>query len=207
VIQQSNEWDEVALRARSLKTKESNPKDGVGSRKWRQLSGLPTRVLWEVGVAMLEGALKYGRHNYRYAGVRATVYTDAALGHITQWLEGEDIDADSHLSHITKAITSLIVLRDGMIEGNFVDDRPMKHSSLDAHRAGLQAVVDKLLEQYPTPAEPFLETTHGRDKIDLSKVITSGSISADKIVTNFAIHPKDLEAAQFQSAYYDGMKA
>ena len=58
-------------------TKLSNPKDMVGSRKV-PLSTLPFRVLWRVGLAMLEGALKYGRHNYRAVGVRASVYFDGA---------------------------------------------------------------------------------------------------------------------------------
>ncbi|SVD92517.1 uncharacterized protein METZ01_LOCUS445371, partial [marine metagenome] len=30
----------------------------------------------------MEGAIKYGRHNYRIAGVRASVYIDATIGHL-----------------------------------------------------------------------------------------------------------------------------
>ena len=51
----------------------SNPKDAIGARKWRKLWGIPSRVLWEVGVALLEGGMKYGFFNYRAAGVRASV--------------------------------------------------------------------------------------------------------------------------------------
>lgn len=145
-------------------TKLSNPKDAVGVAKWRQMMTIPMRVLWEVGVGMLEGAMKYGRHNYRPAGVRASVYTDAAMGHITQWIEGEDTDADSGLSHITKAICSLVVLRDGMIEGNFVDDRPPHHAGLDAHRQELQEIVDQLFARYPNPCSPFTDMEHGQAK-------------------------------------------
>lgn len=78
----------------------------------------------EVGVAMLEGATKYGRHNYRVAGVRSSVYYDAVMRHLIAWWEGEDIDPDSKLSHVTKAITSLVVLRDAMMQGMATDDRP-----------------------------------------------------------------------------------
>lgn len=149
---------EYQLQAmRLLSMKPSNPKDGIGVKKWRQFFTVPQRVLWEVGVAMLEGAMKYGRHNYRESGVQASVYTDAAMGHISAWIEGEDIDPDSGLSHITKAITSLIVLRDGMIEGNFTDDRPPRHHDMDAHKAGLQAIVDQLFEKYPNQRSPFTE--------------------------------------------------
>ena len=67
--------------------KESNPKDNIGAGKWRQFGTMPVRVLWEVAVAMMEGGLKYGRHNYRAAGVRATASTDAAIGHFIKILD------------------------------------------------------------------------------------------------------------------------
>src|SRR3546814_1076431 len=76
-------------------SKDTNPKDAVGTKKWRQFSTIPVTIIWELGVAMLEGARKYGRHNYRVAGVRGSVYVDAAIGHITQWWEGEDLDPDT----------------------------------------------------------------------------------------------------------------
>lgn len=140
-----------------MTTKPSNPKDSVGIRKWRQFTTVPLTVMTEVGLALLEGAMKYGRHNYRVAGVRASVYVDAAMGHITQWWEGEDIDADSKLSHITKAIASLVVLRDAMIQDMLNDDRPPK-AKLDKVRNDLQAVVDELFERYPEPVAPYTET-------------------------------------------------
>lgn len=103
--------------------KQTNPKDLVGSRK-APLSTLPFRVLWRVGLAMLEGMCKYGRHNYRIAGVRASVYFDGAMRHLGAWWEGEDIDHDSGFNHIDKLIADLMVLRDSMLQGNWVDDRP-----------------------------------------------------------------------------------
>ena len=137
-------------------SKDTNPKDAVGVRKWRQSATVPRLVLHEVGVAMLEGALKYGRHNYRVAGVRASVYADAAQGHIDQWWEGEDIDADSRLSHITKAIASLVVLRDAMINDMLTDDRPPK-SNIASVRQDLQGVVDYLLDRYPAPVPAYTQ--------------------------------------------------
>lgn len=108
-------------------TKPSNPKDIVGVRKV-PLSTLSAPVIAEAGLGMLEGAVKYGRHNYRVVGVRASVYYDATMRHLMSWWEGEDYDPDSdaNLSHISKAITSLIVLRDAMIHGKLEDDRPPK---------------------------------------------------------------------------------
>jgi hypothetical protein len=137
-------------------SKNTNPKDSVGIQKWRQMCTIPLAVLWELGVAMLEGARKYGRHNYRVAGVRSSVYVDAALGHIMQYEEGEDTDPDSGLHHITKAIASLVVLRDAQMRDMCVDDRPPK-SDLPLIRQRLQAAVDELFEQYPDPKGAFTQ--------------------------------------------------
>lgn len=131
-----------------MSTKTSNPKDAIGVKKWRQFMVVPMQVIWELGVAMLEGTLKYGRHNYRGAGVRASVYVDAALGHIHQWVEGEDIDKDSNLSHIIKAIASLVVLRDAMMNNMWVDDRPPPIKDMDGLRDRLQSAVESNFEKY-----------------------------------------------------------
>ena len=93
-----------------LAQKPTNPKDRVGTNK-AGMSIVPIRVVAELGVAMTEGALKYGPYNYRESGV------------------GEDIDPDSGLSHVAKAIASLAVLRDGMMQGNWTDDRAPKVES------------------------------------------------------------------------------
>lgn len=150
-IANNPEFDVVGLHPESSvapSTKPTNPKDAVGVRKWRQFTCIPFTVLAELGVALLEGAAKYGAHNYRVAGVRASIYIDAAMGHILQWWEGEDIDADSGLSHITKAIASLTVLRDAMLNDMVTDDRPVK-PNLDKLRSDLQASVDALFDKYP----------------------------------------------------------
>ena len=125
-------------------SKPSNPKDIVGSGK-APLSALPIRVLWGLGLAMLEGAVKYGRHNYRAVGVRASVYFDASCRHLFAWWEGEDIDADSGRNHIDKAIVSLMVLRDSMLQGNWTDDRPPM-APLDF--AALNAEAKRIVEMH-----------------------------------------------------------
>lgn len=140
-----------------MSTKDGNPKDGIGAKKWRKVWFVPDRVLWEVAVAFLEGALKYGAFNWRAAGVRASVYLEAAKGHMDQFKEGEDIDAESRCSHIDKAIASLMILRDSMLHGNWIDDRPPRHARLDAQRADLQERVDWLFEKYPESKEGWTE--------------------------------------------------
>ena len=109
--------------------KPSNPKDALGSGKI-YFSVVPPIVLSEVSLGMLDGATKYGRYNWRANGVRGSIYYDATLRHLTAWWEGQDIDPDSGLHHVTKAITSLIVLRDAMIQGKYTDDRPPSTADL-----------------------------------------------------------------------------
>lgn len=119
-----------------------NPKDAVGSKK-PPLSCVPMNVVQEAGVAMLEGAVKYGRHNWRSSGVRSSIYFDATMRHLLAWWEGEDVDPDSGLSHVTKAIASLLVLRDAQLSGTVVeDDRPTPGGA-----APLQAQMDAILER------------------------------------------------------------
>lgn len=117
------EYIDHVQRQADVDIKATNPKDAVGIRK-APLSTVPSGVMAEVGVAMLEGACKYGRHNYRISGVRASVYYDALMRHMLAWWEGEDLDPDSNLSHVTKAITTLVVLRDAMMQEMLTDDRP-----------------------------------------------------------------------------------
>jgi hypothetical protein len=137
-----------------MSEKLTNPKDAVGIKK-APLSTVSAPVMMEVGVAMMEGARKYGRHNYREAGVRGSVYYDATIRHLVAWWEGEDIDPDSGLSHITKAIASLTVLRDSMIRGNWDDDRPPK-----VQEGWLQALNDKagkVIDKYPNSLPAITE--------------------------------------------------
>lgn len=120
--------------------KPTNPKDMVGVRK-APMSTVPANVLVEIGVAMLEGSVKYGRHNYRVAGVRSSVYYDAVMRHVMSWWEGEDIDPDSNMSHITKALSCLTVLRDAQMQGMCTDDRPPKSTPFYASLNEASALI------------------------------------------------------------------
>lgn len=132
--------------------KETNPKMAIGVAKV-PISCVPTQVIQEIGIGMMEGGLKYGRHNYRFAGCRASVYYDATMRHLMAWWEGQDVDPDSGLSHISKAIASLAVLRDCQISGNAIDDRP---PTIDpGYTDKLNALAKKLIEKYPNPKEAW----------------------------------------------------
>lgn len=142
------------VRAASVETKPSNPKDIVGSNKVA-MSYVPCPVIMEVAAGMMEGGLKYGRHNYRAVGVRASIYYDAAHRHLMAWWEGEDLDAGSGLSHISKAIASLVVLRDSMLRGNWVDDRPP--SCAPGWIEKMNGLSAEIVARFPAPVAPYTQ--------------------------------------------------
>jgi len=135
--------------------KDTNPKDGVGSLK-PSYSCVPVPVLYELGAALTEGARKYGGYNWRVAGVRTSVYIDATRRHLDSFMEGENIDPDSGLSHITKAIASLTVFRDAQIQGMVQnDDRPP--STQAPFMAEGSERMAELQRRYPNPVPNFTE--------------------------------------------------
>lgn len=136
-----------------LTKKDTNPKDAIGDKK-PSLSVIPMPVLYEVAVALTEGSCKYGRHNWRVAGVRASVYYNANMRHINDWWEGQDIDPASGVHHLSKAIAGLMVLRDAMIQGKLEqDDRPPP--SPKGWMDDIQKLLDGVLERYPDPLPPY----------------------------------------------------
>lgn len=99
-----------------------NPKDAIGSGK------LPLHLWPESASAlgclgMLDGALKYGRANFRHAPVLASIYYDAARRHLDAWFEGEDDDPDSGLPHIAHALACVAIVVDADVAGKLIDDR------------------------------------------------------------------------------------
>lgn len=135
--------------------KRSNPKDAVGTGKV-PFSTVPAAVMAEIGLAMLEGARKYRRHNYRAIGVRASVYYDAAIRHLMGWWEGEDTDPDSGLSHITKALSTLTVLRDAMLNNKLNDDRPPAMVDQEWLKK-LNEKARDIVAKYPKELEPYVQ--------------------------------------------------
>lgn len=112
-------------------TKPSNPKDLIGSDK------LPLHLWPETAsiygaAALLDGALKYGRSNWRAVGVRASIYYDALRRHTIKWFEGEDVDPDSGLPHLAHALACLAILIDAREAGMLTDDRQIPGGTVGA---------------------------------------------------------------------------
>lgn len=104
-------------------TKPSNPKDAIGSAKL-DMGLVPWTLMVCAARAFLEGALKYGRFNWRIAGVRAGIYHAACLRHIAKWWNGQNVDKKTRVHHLDNAIACLTIIRDAELYGKLTDDRP-----------------------------------------------------------------------------------
>lgn len=145
-----------------MEIKPTNPKDSVGIRKVpMHVVSMP--VVMEMALGMMEGGRKYGSHNYRVAGVRGSVYFDAAMRHLSAWWEGQDIDPDSGLSHITKAMSCLHVLRDAMMNDMWNDDRPPKFINQE-WVSEFNKLAGQIIDKYPDSVAPFTEIGQKQEK-------------------------------------------
>lgn len=114
---------EKANGAETEISKASNPKDAAAFNK-APLHLVPGSFKAYTALALAEGAIKYGAHNWRVAGVRASVYKSALERHLDKWWNGEDIDPDTGVPHLANAAACLAVLIDARAQDNMVDDRP-----------------------------------------------------------------------------------
>ncbi len=135
-----------------MNLKPTNPKDLLAIKKIH-FSTIPWNVIAKISLAMLEGARKYGRHNWRVAGVLASVYFDATMRHLTDWWEGNDLTPEG-THHIDNAIASLIVLRASIMQGNMKDDRPPKPPTW---LEPVNQEAGQIIEKYPNAAKIHTE--------------------------------------------------
>jgi hypothetical protein len=109
-------------RRDKVELKDTNPKDAIGSNK------LPLHLWPATATALgclgfLDGALKYGRSNWRPGSAKASVYVDATMRHLLAWFEGEDNMPDSGLPHLAGALASIAIIVDAQAAGVLEDDR------------------------------------------------------------------------------------
>ena len=104
-------------------TKDTNPKDAIGSSKL-PMHLIPGTAKAALAIAFLEGALKYGKYNWRVAGVRASIYADALERHLEKWKNGEDIDCKTGVPHLASVMACAAIIIDAEHCGKLTDDRP-----------------------------------------------------------------------------------
>jgi hypothetical protein len=115
----------------------SNPKDVIGSTKL-PMDLVPDTIPVFASLAFLEGACKYGRFNWRIAGVRASIYCAAARRHLADWFNGQECDPKTKVPHLSSALACIGIILDAKICGKLVDDRPPA--------APINEVIDGMVE-------------------------------------------------------------
>jgi len=105
--------------------KPTNPKDAIGSTKV-PYDLVPESAIAELATGFLEGALKYGRYNWRAKGVRASIYYSAMRRHMAKWYNGEDADEKTRVKHLASVMACCAIILDADLCGKLNDDRPPK---------------------------------------------------------------------------------
>ena len=114
----------------------TNPKDIIGCDKL-PLHLWPSTATAMGCLGMLEGLTKYGRSNFRASGIRASIYVDACLRHMSAWFEGEEVAPDSGVPHLANALACIAIIVDARAVGKLHDDRMF-------HGEGYRKLVDDL---------------------------------------------------------------
>jgi hypothetical protein len=70
---------------------------------------IPQDSLRDVAAVMTHGAGRYGAHNWA-GGIKYSRLYDAALRHIGSFIQGEDLDPDTGISHIAHACCCCLML-------------------------------------------------------------------------------------------------
>lgn len=129
-----------------MSTKPTNPKDVIGSGKL-PLELVPDTATAYMALSFLEGALKYGRFNWRIAGVRASIYAAAMRRHLNKWWNGEDADPKTEVHHLASVMACCAIILDAKLVGKLTDDRPPR-AAMGALIASLEATAARLRETF-----------------------------------------------------------
>jgi hypothetical protein len=126
--------------------------------------------------------MKYGRHNYRVIGVRASIYYDAALRHLMQWWEGENVDTESGVEHLAHAMACMVILLDAESLGKLNDDRPPESHPIPQHlRDQVAHIIAKTREV--VPAYTQLQLTLDAMRASETPVTLEGSSPPNGVLT------------------------
>lgn len=146
-----------------LSEKPSNPKDIIGSNKV-PLGLVPPVTMAYLSVGHLEGDLKYGRVNWREAGVRFMIYMDACLRHLEKLRDGEWADPVTQVPHLANAMCCLSIIADAHHSDKLIDDRPKSAPSASVIDE-MGKVVTHLKELYKDkkPIDYFIDGPKERE--------------------------------------------
>lgn len=112
-------YEEQSDKIKSDKANKEHSKNGIDKP---QFSLIPQHAIIEVAKVFMYGAKKYDAYNYS-KGEKNTVYTDACMRHINQYLLGNDNDDESKLLHLAHAVANLMMIIDNTIIGTNIEGR------------------------------------------------------------------------------------
>jgi hypothetical protein len=116
-------------------TKDSNPKEAIGSAKL-MVHLVPSTAVAYMALAFTEGAAKYGKYNWRYAGVRYSTYLDAMHRHLMKLQNGENVDGVTGVPHLASIMACAAIICDSFHYGKLNDDRPYIGVDVNAANIG-----------------------------------------------------------------------
>ena len=74
-----------------------------------QVELVPPAFIMQIAMVLGHGAKKYGANNWRKGLPWMRIYA-STLRHLFAWAGGEDIDAESGMSHLNHAATNIMFL-------------------------------------------------------------------------------------------------
>ena len=102
---------------------DENPKTKFGKAK-PSLENVPIIPIYVLAQAMDDGAVKYGRLNYREKEVPAMIYVEAAKRHLHAWQDHAEHAPDSGVHHLGHVMACCAILLDAQAQNCLIDDRP-----------------------------------------------------------------------------------
>jgi hypothetical protein len=116
----------MSKRPRKLASKEVQKRlqtEGVKADTGKPPMGLlPWPALVEVAKVLEHGANKYERYNWLKGMAWSRLY-DAALRHLSAWIQGQDCDEETDLSHLSHCACCILFLLTYEVLGLGTDDR------------------------------------------------------------------------------------
>ncbi|MFN3582795.1 dATP/dGTP diphosphohydrolase domain-containing protein [Phenylobacterium sp.] len=113
---------------------DTNPKTRYGMAK-PPIGLVPGTALVQIAESFRLGAQKYGPANWRVDPVSSSTYVNAAMRHLLQWVDGEDTDPESGVSHLAHVAACVCILMDAQTCSTLHDDRPPKAPTGDLIRS------------------------------------------------------------------------
>jgi len=154
----------------------TNPKDSIGRSK-PSPSLLPSALVLNVAQVMRLGEKKYGPFNWRVEKVSLQVYIDAAMRHLLQYFDGEELDPESGVSHTAHVAACMGIILDAEATGNLLDDRPTKGAASELIRKFTEANSAASFTKAKTAAFPRFFYQARTDRFtECIRVFVSGTV-------------------------------